>query len=242
MSRKIVEFKKFMLKIAHIAASMALPLISLAQNELSESRLSEPIQYVILDTLITDYYFSVWYTENGDTVVKATHSPIDISTRTTNRLQKTRYDKLQKKVIKTYPYAKAAGDVMRTYEALCLHITDEGQRKEMLDKAEKHMMKQFEKDLRNMTVSEGVILVKLIDRQTGETGYELLQQLKGKFSAFMWQSIARIFGQNLKDDYDGSGEDVWIENIVALIEDGTIPVADKSVDPFGVGQTIGSNN
>jgi hypothetical protein len=86
-----------------------------------------------------------------------------------------------------------------------------------------------------MTVSEGVILVKLIDRQTGETGYELLRQLKGKFSAFMWQSIARVFGQNLKDDYDGSGEDVWIENIVALIEDGTIQVADKSIDPFGIG-------
>jgi len=227
--------------IAHIALGISLPMISFSQGTESKLRTVEPVQYVILDTLITDYYFSVWYTENGDTVVKATHSPIDISARTSNRLQKTRYDKLQKKVIKTYPYAKAAGDVMRIYETLCEHITDEGQRKDMLDKAEKHMMKQFEKDLRNMTVSEGVILVKLIDRQTGETGYELLQQLKGKFSAFMWQSIARIFGQNLKDDYDGSGEDVWIENIVALIEDGTIPVADKTVDPFGIGLTSGAH-
>lgn len=195
---------------------------------------SQPIHYVILDTLITDYYFSVWYTENGDTVVKATHSPIEISARSGNPVQKARYDKLQKRVIKTYPYAKAASDVMRTYEALCLRITDPKQQEALLEKAEKHLMNQFEKDLRNMTVSEGVILVKLIDRQTGETGYELLRQLKGKFSAFMWQSVARVFGQNLKDDYDGSGEDVWIENIVALIEDGTIPVADKSVDPFGV--------
>ena len=225
-----------MRNIAYIAASIALPMTSLGQHEEWKPPFSEPVQYVILDTLITDYYFSVWYTENGDTVVKATHSPVEISVRTNNRLQKTRYDKLQKKVIKTYPYAKAAGDVMRTYEALCIHITDEGQRKSLLDKAEKHMMSQFEKDLRNMTVSEGVILVKLIDRQTGETGYELLQQLKGKFSAFMWQSIARIFGQNLKDDYDVNGEDVWIENIVALIEDGTIPVADKSVDAFGIGR------
>lgn len=229
-----------MQKISYIAAVFVLPIFSFAQDAKNYLCPVEPIQYVILDTLITDYYFSVWYTENGDTVVKATHSPIEISTRTANRLQKTRYDKLQKKVIKTYPYAKAAGDVMRTYETLCTHITDEGQRKNLLDKAEKHMMKQFEKDLRNMTVSEGVILVKLIDRQTGETGFELLQQLKGKFSAFMWQSIARIFGQNLKDDYDGSGEDVWIENIVALIEDGTIPVADKSVDPFGLGLTSGA--
>jgi fructose-specific component phosphotransferase system IIB-like protein len=50
----------------------------------------------------------------------------------------------------------------------------------------------------------------------------------------MWQSIARVFGQNLKDDYDMNGEDVWIENIVALIEDGTIPVADLSINAFAV--------
>jgi hypothetical protein len=195
-------------------------------------QIQQPVQYVILDTLITDYYFSVWYTENGDTVVKATHSPIDVYAHAGNRAKKARYDKLQKKVIKTYPYAKAAGDVMRTYEALCAHVTDPKQQEALLDQAESRMMKRFEKDLRSMTVSEGVILVKLIDRQTGATGYELLRELKGKFSAFMWQSIARVFGQNLKDDYDMNGEDVWIENIVALIEDGTIPVADLSINAF----------
>jgi hypothetical protein len=213
---------------------------SLAQPTVIAPAESQPISYVILDTLITDYYFSVWYTENGDTVVKATHSPIDVTAQTGNRVAKARYDKLQKKVIKTYPYAKAASDVMRTYEALCVHVTDPKQQKALLDKAEDHLMNQFEKDLRSMTVSEGVILVKLIDRQTGETGYELLRELKGKFSAFMWQSVARVFGQNLKEDYDASGEDVWIENIVALIEDGTIPVASKSVDPFGIGLAAGN--
>jgi hypothetical protein len=224
-----------MLRALVISAAIVSCINASAQTELSPSSGPAPAVYVILDTLITDYYFSVWYTENGDTVVKATHSPIEISARSGNRVQKARYDKLQKKVIKTYPYAKAASDVMRTYEALCVQITDPKQQEALLDKAEKQLMAQFEKDLRNMTVSEGVILVKLIDRQTGETGYELLRQLKGKFSAFMWQSIARVFGQNLKDDYDGSGEDVWIENIVALIEDGTIQVADKSIDPFGIG-------
>jgi hypothetical protein len=224
-----------MLKRLFIAIAFAGSADVFGQENIVSNNVNPPISYVILDTLITDYYFSVWYTENGDTVVKATHSPIDVTERTGNRIQKARYDKLQKRVIKTYPYAKAASDVMRTYDALCIHITDPLQQKALLDRAEKQLMNQFEKDLRNMTVSEGVILVKLIDRQTGATGYELLRQLKGKFSAFMWQSIARVFGQNLKDDYDSEGEDVWIENIVALIEDGTIPVADKSVDPFGVG-------
>jgi hypothetical protein len=229
-----------MIKPFFIAIALFCGVRSQAQSTVIAPFEVQPISYVILDTLITDYYFSVWYTENGDTVVKATHSPIDVSAHTGNRLKKARYDKIQKKVIKTYPYAKAASDVMRTYETLCLHITDPKQQEALLDKAEKHLMNQFEKDLRNMTVSEGVILVKLIDRQTGETGYQLLQELKGKFSAFMWQSIARVFGQNLKDDYDANGEDVWIENIVALIEDGTIPVADKSVDPFGIGLAAGN--
>jgi len=225
-----------MIRISVISIVMAINLVASAQQSPSEQK----VNYVIIDTLITDYYFSVWYTENGDTVVKATHSPIDVSAETGNRVKKARYDKLQKKVIKTYPYAKAASDVMRTYEALCVHISDKRQQEALLEKAEKHLMSQFEKDLRSMTVSEGVILVKLIDRQTGETGYELLRELKGKFSAFMWQGIARVFGQNLKDDYDANGEDIWIENIVALIEDGTIPVANKSVDPFGIGLTMGS--
>jgi hypothetical protein len=219
-----------MIKRFGIAFCMGLANVVWAQPE----QIQQPIQYIILDTLITDYYFSVWYTENGDTVVKATHSPIDVSAHTGNRAKKDRYDKLQKKVIKTYPYAKAAGDVMRSYEVLCAHVTDPKQKKALLDQAESRMMKRFEKDLSSMTVSEGVILVKLIDRQTGATGYELLQELKGKFSAFMWQSIARVFGQNLKDDYDMNGEDVWIENIVALIEDGTIPVADLSINAFAV--------
>jgi len=228
-----------MIKAICIAIFLFFGARSLAQSDPLAPMAQQPVSYVILDTLITDYYFSVWYTENGDTVVKATHSPIDVSAHTGNRVKKARYDNLQKKVIKTYPYAKAASDVMHTFEALCVHITDPKQQEALLDKAEKHLMNQFEKDLRNMTVSEGVILVKLIDRQTGETGYQLLQELKGKFSAFMWQSIARLFGQNLKDDYDADGEDVWIENIVALIEDGSIPVANKSVDPFGVGLAVG---
>jgi len=167
-------------------------------------------------------------------MVKATHSAIDIEANSGNRHKKSQYDKLQKKVIKVYPYAKAAADVMDMYNALCLQITDKDEQERLLDQAEDEMKKQFENDLRNMTVSEGVILIKLIDRETGDCSYRLVQELKGKFSAFMWQSVARVFGHNLKDDYEADGEDVWIENIVLQIEDGTIPVQLRDVDPFGI--------
>jgi hypothetical protein len=190
--------------------------------------------YVIIDTLVTEYYNSVWYVSNGDTFVKATRAPIEVSAYSSNQRKKKQYDKLQQRVIKTYPYARAAADVMDMYNAVCTEITDPREQKKLLDQAEEEMKRQFEKDLRDMTVKEGIILIKLVDRETGENSYGLVQDLKGKFSAFMWQSVARVFGHNLKDEYEASGEDVWIENIVLQIEDGSIPVQRKQVDPFGL--------
>jgi len=151
-----------------------------------------------------------------------------------NRSKARQYDRIQKKVIKVYPYARAAADVMEMYNNVCAQITSESERKRLLDQAEDEMKKQFEKDLRGLTVSEGVILIKLIDRETGDNSYTLVQELKGKFSAFMWQGLARMFGHNLKSEYDPEGEDVWIENIVTQIEDGYIPVEIRQVDPFGL--------
>lgn len=190
--------------------------------------------YIIIDTLVTEFYNSIWYVSNGDTLVKATRAPIEISGHSGNRHKKKQYDKLEQRVIKTYPYARAAADVMDMYSAICKEVTDPHQQKQLLNQAEDEMKRQFEKDLRDMTVKEGIILIKLIDRETGENSYGLVQDLKGKFSAFMWQSVARVFGHNLKDEYEAEGEDVWIENIVVQIEDGIIPVQIKQVDPFGL--------
>jgi hypothetical protein len=77
-----------------------------------------------------------------------------------------------------------------------------------------------------------VLLIKLIDRETGESSYALVKELKGKMSAFMWQGVARVFGHNLKDEYDEEGEDMLIENIVEQIEDGSITYTPRPVSPF----------
>jgi hypothetical protein len=200
----------------------------------AQEPLSDTSSYKIIYQQTTDEYNAVWYTKGNDTLVKATHSPIDVSAKAANRSKVRQYDRLQKKVIKVYPYARAAADVMEMYNSVCLKITDEKERKRLLDQAEEEMKRQFEKDLRGLTVSEGVILIKLIDRETGSNSYALVQELKGKFSAFMWQGLARMFGHNLKSEYEADGEDVWIENIVQQIEDGFIPVERRHVDPFGL--------
>jgi hypothetical protein len=189
--------------------------------------------YYILDTIATKDYVAVWYVRNGETEVTATHAQIDIKANYKSRSQKAAYTKLQKKVIKVYPYARAAGEVMQQYEMLSAQVSEPRQKRELLKKAEDQMKAQFEKDLRDMTVSEGVILIKLIDRQTGESSYELVRELKGKMSAFMWQGVARVFGHDLKSEYEAEGDDVWIENTIELIENGTIPVALKKVKPIG---------
>lgn len=209
---------------------LIIPIAILAWSMTMEAQSS----YTILDTITTQYCNSVWYIKDNDTLVKATYVPIEVSATAANRRKKAQYDKLTKRIVKVYPYAHCAGEVMRMYEAMCLQVTDPKQQEKLLDQAENEMKRQFENDLRNMTVSEGMLLIKLIDRETGQSSYKLVQELKGKFSAFMWQSVARVFGHNLKDEYDAAGEDIWIENIVVQIEDGIIPVERKQVDPFGM--------
>ncbi|MFN0030742.1 MAG: DUF4294 domain-containing protein [Flavobacteriales bacterium] len=192
------------------------------------------MNYKILDTLYTPYETSIWYEKDGEVRVISTMAPIEITAKATNKRQNRAYTKLQKRVIKVYPYAKAAGDVMHMYEAMCMNITDEKEREKLLDQAEEEMKKNFERDLREMTVNEGIILIKLIDRETGNTSFSLVRELKGKLSAYMWQGVARLFGHNLKSEYDPTGDDIWIENTVVMIEDGVIPVQYRDVDPFGL--------
>ena len=88
--------------------------------------------------------------------------------------------------------------------------------------AEKEIMDKFEKSVKRLTITQGIILVKLIDRETGRTSYNVIKDLKGGFTAFFWQGIARLFGNNLKLQYDPLGEDKVMEDIVQGIEAGFI--------------------
>ena len=69
-------------------------------------------------------------------------------------------------------------------------------------------------------MTQGKILLKLIDRETGSTSFDIVKQMRGNFQAFMWQSVARIFGSNMKTEYDPEGEDIMIERAIQLIEAG----------------------
>lgn len=139
-----------------------------------------------------------------------------------NAKDKAKYDKLKRDVKKAYPYALLAKAKLQEYDNQLANIKGEAEKKKFAAKAEKELIDQFEKDMRNMTRSQGRILCKLIDRETKRTTYDLVKTYRGNFSAVMWQGVARIFGGNLKDDYDAQGDDRTIEHVVNLIDLGVI--------------------
>jgi len=139
-----------------------------------------------------------------------------------NKSDYNKYIKLVKKVKKVYPYAKEAKRKLDEYEYVLSKMKTDAQRKQFLRLAEKQLRYQYEEELKKLTFSEGIMLIKLIDRETGKSSYELVKELKGNFTAFLWQSIARLFGLNLKLNYDPNGDDKLIEQIIIMIEDGDI--------------------
>ncbi len=135
---------------------------------------------------------------------------------------KRKYRRLIRNVKKAYPYSKVAGEKLKELDEQLASIVDEKEQKEHIKKAEEEIMGQFEKEVRKLTVTQGIILVKLIDRETGRSSYQVIKELKGSITAFFWQGIARIFGNNLKAEYDPEGDDKVIEDIVRGIEAGFI--------------------
>ena len=135
-----------------------------------------------------------------------------------------KYNSLVRKVTKVYPYAKLANERINDIEDNVAKIESEAKKKEYIEQAEDELMAEFEEPITKLTFSEGRILIKLIDRETGDTSYELIKRLRGRFSAFFWQTVAIVFGSNLKAEYDPE-EDMMIENIIVRIENGEIPIA-----------------
>ncbi len=136
--------------------------------------------------------------------------------------QHKRYSRLVINVKKTLPYARLARYRLNLIANTLDTIRSEKDKKQYLKQAEKELFEEFEKPLRKLTFSQGRMLIKLIDRETGDTSYDLIKDLKGGFSAFMWQSVARLFGSNLKSEFDSEGDDAMIEHIVIMIDNGLL--------------------
>ena len=136
-----------------------------------------------------------------------------------NPRQRAAWDRLKYNVKIVYPYAILEAAKLKEYDRILAQMP-ENERSKYTRVAEKQLKDQFGKELENLTVNQGRLLIKLIDRETGKTTYTVVKDMRGTFSAFMWQSVAVMFGSNLKDEYDGQGSDKNIEAAIKLIEAG----------------------
>jgi hypothetical protein len=132
------------------------------------------------------------------------------------------YYRLRYNVMKVYPYARLLAVKVSEINQHLATLQTKKERKQYLREAEERIKDDFEKDLKNFSVSQGKVFTKLIDRETGHSSYDLIKEMRGSLKAFFWQNFALLFGQNLKSEYDPNGEDVVIESLVRQIEEGKL--------------------
>lgn len=164
------------------------------------------------------------YIKDGDTIYVEFLNEVEVTAALVfdSKRNAKRYSRVVHYVKKVYPYAKVAGIKMREYEAIIAKTERKRDRKKIMRRAEQELKEEFEDELKNLTYMQGEILLKLIDRETNTSGYELVKDMRGGFKATFYQGSARLFGFNLKDRYDPEGRDKELEYIVQLIEQGKL--------------------
>lgn len=162
--------------------------------------------------------------KNGDTLYVAWLHEIWVypPMRFKNKRQERFYWKTVRDVKKCLPYAKRITQDMAYADAELAKLPDQKSRKKWWRAYEKYLFKKYEKDFRGMYASQGMMLMKLMDRETERTSYELIKSYKGKASANFWQFVAKLFKNDLKEEYDASDKDRIIERVINLVEAGQL--------------------
>lgn len=138
-----------------------------------------------------------------------------------NKRKEKRHYSLVAKVKKVLPIAREAG---KTYKILSSQLINKTNRDKifLMKRVESDIKRKYSKTIEGLTYTEGMILLKLIDRETGNSAYHLVEELRGEFKAWFWQGVGRIFDVNLKQEYDPIEDDKDIEEIVFQIDNGLI--------------------
>jgi hypothetical protein len=139
----------------------------------------------------------------------------------TSRRKYAEWTRLKYNVKKVYPYAILAAAKLKEFDLVLATIPNEADRKAYLKRSEKELQKEFGEELKGLSINQGKILMKLIDRETGKTTYTIIKDMRGNFNAFMWQSLATLFGSSMKQNYDlNDPYDREIELAIKQIEAG----------------------
>lgn len=165
-------------------------------------------------------YSRAWVeVERGDSIQNIEILPVYVFRRPADLRQ---YQRMVTAVKKVYPIAKYARQRMAEMEEILLTLPTRKAQRAYTKQIEKQIKEEYTPVLKKMTRSQGKILLKLIDRETEYTSYEIVREFRGGFVAGFWQGVAKIFGANLKTEYDRDGEDKILEQIVLLYEAGLL--------------------
>lgn len=163
--------------------------------------------------------------ENGDTLFVDKIAPTYIFNRPEQWKKSKSWREYYRMVYnfkKTYPYALKAKEIIQDADSTLKYSNFTAKEREKYLKAyEKRLFKEFEKPLRSMSINQGKMLLKLIEREVGLSGFYLIRRYRGGAAAGFWQGIAKLFGSDLKKQYDKFGEDKLLEELVQMYQAGT---------------------
>lgn len=155
-------------------------------------------------------------TAQGDTIPESWLPTVEVSTKQSaeNKAFWATWTRLRNAVYVTYPYALTAGVIINDVNGQLRGVTDPKERKRIIKSREKELKRDFADKVTQLSVYQGKVLMKLINRETGNSCYELIKDYKGGVNAGVWQTVAFLFGSSLKQKYEPGGEDQQIEIFV----------------------------
>ena len=157
-----------------------------------------------------------YITPEGDTIGESWLPSVEVigKLNAAGRKYWAEWTRLRNAVYVTYPYAKAASRIINEINLQLVNVSDKQMRRKIIRSREKEMKKQFTDQLTKLSVYQGRVLMKLINRETGNNCYEIIEEYKGFMTAAFWQTVAFVFGSNLKQPYDPGTKDAEMEKIV----------------------------
>ncbi len=167
-----------------------------------------------------DTIWSMVIVYEGDTIPAKTYAAVDVYRTMTHAMRRRveEMTRLRNAVYVTYPYARKAGMILNDMNVHLAKMNSESEKKDYIKSMERDLKKQFADPMEKLSVYQGKVLMKLINRQTGNNCYDIIKEYRGGFSARVWQTVAFFFGSSLKQPYDAQGEDHDVEVIVQEVE------------------------
>tara|TARA_B110000483_G_scaffold123779_1_gene148936 strand:- start:1693 stop:2328 length:636 start_codon:yes stop_codon:yes gene_type:complete len=171
--------------------------------------------------------------ENKDSVLFGQYLPdLEITASSADFVKKWNRTKFYVKSV--YDYSKICSAMLIGFEDSLIKIEGRYSKKKYLSSCNKTLKKEFGNEIKEMSISRGVYLMKMIYRNTGLTTYEIIQNYRGGGTAFWFQALCLVNGQDLKREYDPENDDLLMERAIGLIDSGKmtyykrVPLTDEA--------------